>query len=86
VDLCTIAQMIQDDAWLDPGEASLRVEFQNLVHVLREIQDDRDITTLSGRLVPDPRGSTGAPTCGKLPPPLPHLRIACTTSPIGICR
>src|SRR5712672_1681524 len=47
VDLCTIAQMIQDNAWLDPGEASLRVELQNLVHVLREIQNDRDITTLS---------------------------------------
>src|SRR5258708_8342049 len=47
VDLRPIAQMIQDDAWLDPGEASLRVELQNLVHVLREIQDDRDITTLS---------------------------------------
>src|SRR5258707_13330210 len=67
VDLCAIAQMIQDDAWLDPGEASLRVELQNLVHVLREIQDDRDITTLSG----DARGGTAwkhplaqlAPSC-----------------------
>src|SRR5882724_8872536 len=49
VDLCAIAQMIQDDAWLDPREASLWVEFQNLVHVLREIQNDRDITTLSGK-------------------------------------
>src|SRR5882672_8405276 len=47
VDLCAITQMIQDDAWLDPGEASPRVDLQNLVHVLREIQNDRDITTLS---------------------------------------
>src|SRR6266853_4695903 len=47
VELCTIAQMIQHDAWLDPGEVSLRVQLQNLVHVLREVQNDGDITTLS---------------------------------------
>jgi hypothetical protein len=39
---------IEDDAWLDDGRFALRVERQQAPHVLREVNDDRDIAALAG--------------------------------------
>ncbi len=46
--LRAVAQRIQNDAGLDARESSCRVDLQNLVHVLREIQNHGDVAGLPG--------------------------------------
>lgn len=47
--------MIQDDARLDAGDAACRIDLEDIGHVLRKIEDDRDVAALSGE-----RGSSAA--------------------------
>ena len=47
--LGAIAQGIEDHAGLNASKPALGIEFQNLVHVGGEVQDDGDIATLSGK-------------------------------------
>src|SRR5215470_4704664 len=42
------AQRIENDTRLNPGEAALRNDVEDPVHVLREVEDDGDVTTLPG--------------------------------------
>ena len=44
-----ISQRVQDDAGLNSGESPVRVDLQDLVHVLGEVQDHRDIAALPGQ-------------------------------------
>ena len=46
--LRAVAQRIQNDAGLDAREFSGRVDLQNLVHVLREVQNHGDVAGLPG--------------------------------------
>src|SRR5262249_49105667 len=41
------AQMVENDAWLDAGDALLGVNLQNLRHVLGEVEHDGDIAALA---------------------------------------
>jgi hypothetical protein len=42
-----VAQRIQDRARLDPRNMRYRIDFQNPVHVLREIQNNRHVAALT---------------------------------------
>ena len=42
-----VAQRIQDHARLDPRNTLYRIDFQNPVHVLREIENDRHVAALT---------------------------------------
>jgi hypothetical protein len=41
-------EMVEDDSGLDAGDAAGGIDFEDTVHVLREIEDYRDIAALSG--------------------------------------
>jgi len=40
--------VIEDDSRLDTGNAACGIDLEDVGHVLREIQDDRDVAALSG--------------------------------------
>ncbi len=42
-----VAQRVQDDAGLDPRETPGRIDLQDPVHVLAEIEDDRHVAALA---------------------------------------
>src|SRR6185437_2006324 len=42
------AQIVEDDAWLDARQLTIRVNFQHAVEVLRAVEHDRSVTTLPG--------------------------------------
>ena len=44
-----IAQPVEHDAGLNAGEFLRRVEFQNRVHIFREVDDDCHIAALAGQ-------------------------------------
>ena len=44
-----IAQPVEHDAGLDAGEFLRRVEFQNRVHIFREVHDHGHIAALAGQ-------------------------------------
>src|SRR5579884_4448433 len=44
-----VAEMVQNDSRLHSGRAALGVDLQNLSHVLREIEDDRNVAALSSQ-------------------------------------
>ena len=44
-----IAEIVEHYAWLDPGNAPLRIDFQDLIHVLGEIHDDGNVAALAGQ-------------------------------------
>src|SRR5271168_4997013 len=48
MDFRAITQGIENHAGLDAGVFLLNVELENLIHVLREIQNDCDVARLSG--------------------------------------
>src|SRR5437762_8986310 len=50
--LCPVAQSIQYDAGLDASMPLLRVQLQNLVHVLAEVEHNRDVAALPGEAGP----------------------------------
>src|SRR6266566_1824347 len=56
-----ISQRVQDDAGLNSGESPVRIDLEDLVHLLGEVQDHRDIAALPGQTRAGPRGRTGAP-------------------------
>ena len=43
-----VAQRIEDDARLDAREPLRRIDLQDPVHVLREVEHDRDVAALAG--------------------------------------
>jgi hypothetical protein len=43
-----VAEVIEDDSGLYAGDAAGRVDFEDLRHVLGEIEDDGDVAALSG--------------------------------------
>src|SRR5215471_18613575 len=43
-----VAEVIEDDSRLDTGNAACGIDLEDVGHVLREIQDDRDVAALSG--------------------------------------
>jgi hypothetical protein len=45
--LSPVAQSIQDDARLNACKFLLNVYFENLIHVLRKVEDHRDVATLA---------------------------------------
>jgi len=49
------AEVVQDHARLDAGDAALGIDFEDARHVLREIKHDRHIAALSGE-----RGASAA--------------------------
>jgi hypothetical protein len=49
VDLGRLAEPVEHDAWLHPGDAALRVQLDDLVHVLGEVQHDRGVAALAGQ-------------------------------------
>src|SRR5437660_1534702 len=42
------AKTVEDDAGLNARDAALRIDFENPRHVLRKVENDRGVTTLSG--------------------------------------
>jgi hypothetical protein len=44
-----ISQMIENDSGLHSRYLSLRIDFENSIHVLRIIEDDCDVAALSGK-------------------------------------
>ena len=43
-----VAEVVENHSGLDPGNAPLRVNFQNLVHVLGKVENDGDVAALTG--------------------------------------
>ena len=50
--LRSAAQIIENNAWLDSRDPALGIKFQNLRHVLGEIEYDGDIAALPGKRSP----------------------------------
>ena len=48
VALCGGAEVVVDEAGFDPGEALFRIELEEVVEVLREVEDDGDVAGLTG--------------------------------------
>src|SRR5215472_11350363 len=46
--LSASAQGVEDDARLDAGETAIRIDFEDPVHVLREVEDDGNVAALAG--------------------------------------
>jgi hypothetical protein len=46
--LCSGSKAIEDDAGLDARDAARGIDFEDARHVLRKVEDDRSVTTLSG--------------------------------------
>ena len=44
-----VAESVQDDARLYPGESVLRVDLEDVIHVLRKIENDSHIAALPGQ-------------------------------------
>src|SRR6185312_9026366 len=44
-----ILQSVKNDARLDAGKALFRIDFEHLIHVLRKIQHDGNVTALAGQ-------------------------------------
>jgi hypothetical protein len=42
------AEVIENDAGLDAGDAAVRIDLEDARHVFREVEDDGDVATLSG--------------------------------------
>ena len=45
-------QRVEDDAGLDAGEPTFRIDLQDPVHVFREVEDDGDVAALPGEARP----------------------------------
>jgi hypothetical protein len=43
-----VAKIVENNAGLNPGNTPRRIDFQDLVHVLRKIQDHSDVAALAG--------------------------------------
>jgi len=56
----TVAQRVEDDAGLDASVFLLNVKLKNLIHVLREIQNHRDVAGLSGKACARASGENGS--------------------------
>jgi len=52
IDLRLISQSVQHNSRLNPRNCFVGIDLEDPVHVLREIEHDRDIATLSGQTRP----------------------------------
>ncbi len=88
VDLGAVAQSIQNHARLNARESPLRINVQNAIHVLGEIEHHGNVAALAGEArAGAPRGSTGALNFRHAATAAITSSASCgTTKPIGICR
>jgi hypothetical protein len=49
VRFCRVAQRIKDHTGLNPGDTLNRIDFQDPIHVLGEVEHNRDVATLPGQ-------------------------------------
>ena len=52
MNLRLISKSIQDNPRLNPGKSFVGIDLEDPVHVLRKIEDDRNIAALSGKTRP----------------------------------
>jgi hypothetical protein len=45
----SVAEVVEDDSGLHAGEAAIWVDLEDVAHVLREIENHRDVAALSGQ-------------------------------------
>ena len=85
VALCSCSKRIQDHAGLDAGNTLLDIHLENAIHVLREVEHDRDVAALTGQA----RAGASIGASNDL-----HMATAArtspssrgTTTPMGTCR
>ena len=59
---CCLAQLIDDNTWLDAGDSSLGIDRQDVSHMPREVQDDRMVDALPGEARARSSGEDGHPS------------------------
>jgi hypothetical protein len=59
--LGNVAEVIENDAGLDAGDAAVRIDLEDARHVFREVEDDGDVAALSGE-----RGAAAAAEHGSV--------------------
>jgi hypothetical protein len=72
------SEVVEHNSGLNPGHAAGRVYLENPRHVLRKVEDDRDVAALPGKR------STAAPAqqrCAELP-----AELDCGEDVVGIAR
>jgi hypothetical protein len=54
-----ISEIVEDSAGLDDGDAPVRIEFKDVVHILGKIDDHGNVATLSGETRASAAGQKG---------------------------
>jgi hypothetical protein len=59
VPFSSVAQVIENNTWLNPSNSLYGIDLQNPVQVLRHVQHKRNVAALSGERCPSAAGKNG---------------------------